>query len=93
MTVSAKMESYLVKTNELEHTKGPEDSEVNLMYILTKAIRSSSSFFEIVITSGSDHLVARRLRSKRDCKEEQARMATKATSAGLKQVKGWQEEC
>ena len=85
----------------------PEDSEVNLMYILTKASRRDSNIFEIFSTRGTDQLVAsrnrwvkyheqkiaqqERLRSKRDCKEEQERMATKATFAGLKQVKGWQE--
>ena len=48
----AKMESYLdtsdelrVHSRELEHIMGPEDSEVTLMYILTKASRRSSSFF------------------------------------------------
>ena len=63
------------------------------MYILTKACRRSSSVLEIFSTSGSDHPVASRSRSKKDYKEEEEETATKATSAGLKQVKGWQEEC
>ena len=68
-TVIAKKESYLDKSDELrvefrelEHLIGPEDSEVNLMYILTKATRRSNRLFQIFITSGSDHLVASRNR-------------------------------
>ena len=63
------MERYLdrsdelrVEFRELEHLVGPEDSEVNLMYILTKASQRGSSIFEIFSTCGSDHLVARRNR-------------------------------
>ena len=104
-TVIAKMESYFDKSDELrvefrllEHLTGPEDSEVNLMYILTKASRRCTRKFDIFSTSGSDYLVASRNRW--DCaareirlEEKQERMGTKATSAGLQQVKGWQEEC
>ena len=68
-TVIAKMESNLdtsdelrVEFRELEHFMGPEDSDVNLMYILVKASRRDSSIFEIFSTSGSDHLVASRNR-------------------------------
>ena len=62
-TVIAKMESYLDKSDELrvefrEYLVCPEDSEVNLMYILTKASRRGSRVFEIFSTSGSDFLVA-----------------------------------
>ena len=65
------MEHYLDKSDELrvevresEHRMGPEDSEVNLLYILTQASRrSSSNIFEIYSTSGrSDHLLASRKR-------------------------------
>ena len=42
---------------------GPEDSEVDLMYILTDARRRDRSMFEIFSTNGtSDHLVASRNR-------------------------------
>ena len=80
-TEIAMMENYLdksdelrVQVRELEHLMGPEDSEVNLMYILTKGIRSNS-ILEIFSTSGSDHFVAsrnttrrKRSSSKKDCK-------------------------
>ena len=57
-----KSDNLRVDFRELEHLVGPEDSEVNLMYILTKASRRSSSIFDIFSTSGSDHLVASRNR-------------------------------
>ena len=67
VTVIAKMESCLDKSDELrvefmelEHLVGPEDPEVNLMFILTKASRRGSSILEIFSTSGSDHFVASR---------------------------------
>ena len=56
-TVIAKMESYMDKSDELRtevrelHRMGAEDSEVNLMWILTKASRRSRSIFEIFSTS------------------------------------------
>ena len=64
MTVIATMEIHLdksdelrVEARELELLMGSEDSEVSLMYILTKASRRGSSIFEIFSASGSDHLV------------------------------------
>ena len=67
--VVAKMEDYLnehdnakVEAEELELIMSPEDSEVDLRYILTKASRRCSSIFEIFSTSGSDHLVVSRNR-------------------------------
>ena len=39
-----------VEVRELEHLMGPEDSEVNLMYILTQASRRCSSIFELFST-------------------------------------------
>ena len=66
-TVIAKMEGYLgrsqemrVACRELEHLMGPDDSEVDLMYIWMQAIRRGSSMFEFSSTSGSEHLVASR---------------------------------
>ena len=53
-----------MKVRELEHGMGPQDAEVNLMYILTQTSRTGSSIFELFSTSGrSDHLVASRNRS------------------------------
>ena len=70
------------------------------MYIVTKASRRSSIIFS---TSGSDHLVASRNRwvkyqeqkvaQQERLQEAQERMVTKATFAGFRQLKGWQEEC
>ena len=52
-----------LEVRELEHQVGPEDSEVNLMHILTLASRKGSSILEVFSTSGrSDHSVASRNR-------------------------------
>ena len=68
--VIANMENYLDKSDdvklelgELEPLMGPEDLEVDLMYILTHARRRRSRIFEIFISKEkSDHLVASRNR-------------------------------
>ena len=54
--LSGKNDELRVEVRALELAMGPEDSEVNLMYILTQASRRSSIIFEIFSTSGSsDH--------------------------------------
>ena len=67
---TARMENYLSKNDclkldieELEPMMSPEDSEVNLMYILMNASRRSSNIFEIFSTKEkSEHLVASKVR-------------------------------
>ena len=50
-TVSARMADNLSKKDNLKvDTEGPEDSEVNLMCILTQACRRGSNIFEIFST-------------------------------------------
>ena len=101
-TVIAMMKNCLDKTDELkvevkelELLMGPEDSQVNLMYILTQASRRSSSIFEIFSTSGRSG----KQKPLGELPEEKGRaathkkVATKATFAGLRQVKSLQEEC
>ena len=69
-TVIAMMENYLdksddlrVEVRELEVLMSPEDSEVNMMCILTQASRRGSRIFEIFSTCRrSDHFVASRNR-------------------------------
>ena len=64
------MENYLNKsdclkleTEELELLMGPEDSEVNLRYILTSASSRSSRIFASFITKEkSEHFVASKVR-------------------------------
>ena len=69
-TVIARMEKYLNESDcmnlaieELELLLGPEDSEVNLRYILTNASRRGIRIFEIFSTEEkSEHLVASKVR-------------------------------
>ena len=105
-TVMARMEKYLNKSDdvkldmeELEPLFGPEDSEVNLRYILAHAIRRSSNIFEIFSTEEkSDHLVASKKavvgepgtegRAAREVAEEREKgITTKAICAGPRHVK------
>ena len=92
-TVIAKMESYLDKSydvrvafRELEHLCGPR----------RLGSRMGSSMFEIFSTSGSDHLVASRIRWIK-YQERVQRGARKDGDKGdfcwAGHVKGWQEEC
>ena len=69
-TVIAKMEQYLnesdcmkLEIEELELLLGPEDSEVNLRYILRNASRRGGRIFEIFNSKEkSEHLVASKVR-------------------------------
>ena len=69
-TVVARMENYLNKKDclkldieELELLMGPEDSEVNVRYVLMNASRSSSRIFEIFSTKEkSEHSGASEVR-------------------------------
>ena len=69
-TVTARLENYLNKEDclkfdieELELLTGPEDSEVNLRYLLMKASRRSGRIFEIFSTKEkSEHSVANKVR-------------------------------